>query len=211
MLLTSLVVFLLVSERICKPDDTRLITHLERSCNIFSDTFAVHRETDFMIKDFDAFDQLDFSTCGQFEFNVSIFKLLPSQPLLLDESLNLTGLRLLPAASQLFIQIFNLRGIDMKTNPFEKITWESEQEFQALLFFNDIEFKLFYDKMLVGDENGEDQCNSEFLSQSSEQWSSLFVSMNTIALAKSVKFSMQTCPLIFANASITYLTIQMVI
>jgi hypothetical protein len=69
-------------------------------CPLFKQYSTTERT---QIKDFDNFNQLNFTDCKNHYFETKFLEIMPSKELILDSSLNLTGLQIFP--DEIFVDL----------------------------------------------------------------------------------------------------------
>ena len=73
-----------------------------------------------IITDFSEFNKLDFQTCHT-KINITALRLKPSRRIILDNTLDFTGLKLNVLSQFFLIVLNNIKGIDLKL--IVSITW----------------------------------------------------------------------------------------
>ncbi|RNA13913.1 hypothetical protein BpHYR1_016099 [Brachionus plicatilis] len=132
---------------------------------------------------FTSFSQLDFTLLGEIR-NISIITLYPKQAVILNNSLNLEGIRLIDN-----IVLNNIAGIDLKQNPFEK--WTAKDNLSISFFGSNFSQVMECDSSLINDK-----------------FKPIFSSFKTVLFGYGNFYSVQICPLLFYNASLSYLNIS---
>jgi len=124
--------------------------------------------------------------------------LKPNRLLILDDSLNLKGLKVRPE-NEIFAVIFNnFKGFDLKSNPFKNINYSIYYYKIWTITYSNFDF---YDKKVSVNT----ACNEKLLySMPSEN---LF-SGNFLDLEQGTKFSQNTCPIIFNNIKLDSICIN---
>lgn len=132
---------------------------------------------------FTSFSQLDFTLFSEIR-NITYITFYPKQPLILNNSLNLNGLRLLDN-----VVFNNIEGIDLRDNPFER--WTSKDNL-SLSFFSSNFSRLM-------------DCDSSLISAN---FKPIFSSFKTVLFGYRNSYPVELCPLLFYNASLRYLNIS---
>ena len=72
--------------------------------------------------DFNKFQELNFTNCKIFKTSTQALTIQPSKPIILDNSLNFTGLTIeLKYGHSITFNLYNLKGIDLESNPFSTL------------------------------------------------------------------------------------------
>lgn len=154
-----------------------------------------------VIKNFNSFNELNFTNFEQvLETNII---LMPNKFILLNDSLNLTGLTvnlygfkiLNPYSIRFYLCLNNLKGIDLESNPIKTLKAKPEPLDKCYILFNS-NFDFYHKNKLIDSGN----CDLKLLLVETSFFSNipiLDVSMS------SIKFKPNMCPLIFYNASIS--------
>ena len=91
-----------------------------------------HFETDLIImktlSNFFEFNQLDFKTC-QSVINITALRIKPSKRIILDNSLDFMGLKLIFPKDYFIIAFNNIKGIDLGLNSFTSLNLYSFNNF----------------------------------------------------------------------------------
>lgn len=132
---------------------------------------------------FESFSQIDFTLLGEIR-NISIISFYPTKPVILNNSLNLEGIKLVDS-----VVFNNIAGIDLKQNPFMK--WTPKDNL-SLSFYN----SNFSEPM---------ECNPNLIGSNLRP---IFSSFKTILFGYRNSYPIQLCPLLFYNASLTYLNVS---
>lgn len=132
---------------------------------------------------FTSFSQIDFTLLGEIR-NISILSFYPNKPVILNNSLNLEGINLIDS-----VVFNNVAGIDLKQNPFLK--WTPKDNLSLSFFSSN-----FSESM---------ECNSNLIDSS---FRPIFSSFKTIMFGYRNSYPVQLCPLLFYNASLTYLNVS---
>lgn len=125
----------------------------EHSC-CFNSNFATREHGRVTLSNFYKFDQLKFD-CPT-PINMSIWEICPFEPAILDETLDLTGLSIQSDGQGLLVFLKNLKGFDLKTNPFEEMHY-IHSDTEAIQWFIDRTTFEFY---LKGSPLKMNECNT---------------------------------------------------
>ena len=87
-----------------------------------SSPFLFHQGPNFVLLHFSSFSVLNFFDCNTNFFAIFTLELIPATNLLLNQSLNFSGLHLHPLGNRLIFELKHLSGIELSSNPFEAIT-----------------------------------------------------------------------------------------
>lgn len=140
---------------------------------------------------FKSFDELKTDCFDTKLLYYSILTFSPSDSLILDKSLNLNINNYLRNGN-LRIMLRNINGFEINDNVFKFLNVKSLNLF---VYFSKLDFYMNGSKF--------DQCNKTFLNQ--KNYFTLFESLSLILFSITVKFSVNTCPLIFKNSKLEYL------
>ncbi len=178
---------------------SNLITLINALCPSMS-----HYENERMvlktIDDFSEFSELDFTKCS-ITLNMSSIRFKPTKKIILDNSLNFTGLKVKSIAVLFNIAFNNIKGIDFRLNCLESIDFENNFEPKSFFWYFDLSnFDIYVNSLLITKE----KCNLDLFQQSE----SFLSRISFLFLNSAVIYSTQTCPLIFHNVQIQVLNIE---
>jgi len=148
------------------------------------------------LKDFDDFNELKFQKCDQYD--LIVLEMIPnSKRLILDNTLNFSGLYLV--SKHLTIEFKNLNGIDIATDPFEKILQSKGVFFPLSLKLDYSNLNFFFKTKLI------DKCNQNLFSFGKN----LFSKLNILDIGKpNLIYVQNVCPLVFYRANIKCLRVS---
>ena len=170
------------------------------SCCLISQPNSMN-QTHVLFNNFKTFNELNFKTCNTDHFNT--MSIIPNSQLLLDDSLNFTGLKMKHTSFSLSFILLNLRDINLESDVFEKVLanplYNSKTIFRSLV---DSTFA-FYRRNNLIDETA---CDESILSIDKN-----FLSNFTfLDISAKVIFPKTLCPLVFHKAKISYFYVTMV-
>jgi len=152
-----------------------------------------------VLTNFNKFQELNFSNCKIFKTFSPILLIKPRVPILLDNSFNFTGLtiELQSKHSSINIGIYNLKGIDLESNPFSTLkTIPNNLNFGYHLYSSNFDF--YYKNGLVDSKSCDlklTQIRNNFISK-----------IALLDFSHSNNFQKKIiCPLIFHEAKIFFL------
>ena len=152
------------------------------------------------IGDFSEFRQLDF-TKFSITFNMSSIRFKPTEKIILDNSLNFTGLKIKSITLLFNIAFSNIKGIDFRLNCLESIFFENNYKPKSFFWYFDLtNFDFYINNQLIT----QDKCNFDLFQQSK----SFLSRISFLFLNSAVIYSTQTCPLIFHKVQIQVLNIE---
>ena len=152
------------------------------------------------IGDFSEFSQLNFTNCSN-TFIMSSIRLKPAEKIILDNSLNFSGLKIKSTAVLFNIVFSNIKGIDFRLNCLESISFEKNYEPKSFFwYFAYTNFDFYINNQLIT----QDKCNFDLLQQSE----SFLSRISFLILNSAVTYSTQTCPLLFHNVQIQVFIIE---
>ncbi len=154
-----------------------------------------------ILTDFNKFQELNFTNCKIFKTTTQALTIQPNNPIMLDNSLNFTGLTIeLQNGHSITFSIYNLKGIDLESNPFSTLkTIPNNLNFGYRLYSSYFDF--YYKNVLVDSKT----CDSKLL-----QIKNNFIS-NIVLLDVSHGNNFQKkilCPLVFHEAYIIFLYLK---
>jgi hypothetical protein len=175
------------------------------SCPITKD------EEYYVVSDFSKFSDLNFTDCSRNFKNLVGLELKPYKKLILDNTLNLTGLKLTAPGSNNFGIIFrNIKGIDYKSPGILLNQIQSENKRDIHWNFKSSNFDFYFGNQLIDKK----LCNLEYfykkINKNAEYWilGFLISDIEYLFLRSDVKLSEQTCPLVFGYLKIQLFAIE---
>ncbi len=165
---------------------------------IFNDNDKAYKDNIFrIITNFDDLNSLNFNCSNQ--INVSMLGFKPNKQLILDNSLNLNGLKVTNPVNDVFMIIFeNFKGFDLTSNPFEYVNFAGKlYKFWSIGFSN---FDFYYKNNSVNQI-----CNKNLFNVLPKE--NLFTGY-ILSLEFDNKFSSNTCPFIFSNIKLNFLNFK---
>ncbi len=160
-----------------------------------------------IIQDFDSFNQLNFSKCEKF-LKTSMLEMIPNKEIILDLTLNFTGLKISTIGKFFGIALRNIKGLDYKFNSFDKILLthdKGELSTKISHIFSSSNFDIYINNQILNTE----KCKYEYFKKND-----FFVQffyrkvLPQVFFKSNVKYSEQTCPLIFYLTRIKLLDID---
>ena len=165
----------------------------------FDNIHTTYKDNDLrIIQNFDNLDELKFN-CSK-PIKMSILGLKPKKQIILDKSLNLTGLKIQPNQDNFAIMLENFKGFNLKSNPFEDINFTLSVSKLWSISFSNFEF---YEK----ENRIENICDEHLLKEilPKNQFNSFLLTLDS-----DTKFSENTCPIIFWNIHLRILNIRQI-
>lgn len=165
------------------------------SCPIKEDK---NHEFYLMLNGFSRFDQLNFKTCTK-PVSIQLLEIKPDSKIILDRSLNFTGLTLKPVDSFFSMLFLKLKGIDVSSTPTELGKFGKK-----LLFVIDESNLDFY-------FNGNKLIDQSYCNLMKFPWKqAIFMkSINTFIMRQSTVYPSQLlCPLLFYQVNFKLLNIE---
>lgn len=152
-----------------------------------------------LIKDFYQFNELNFE-CSKI-LNISVLELRPNTKLILDASLKVNNLTIQPPrGSEFSITLSQLKGLDLKANPFLNISWINYSPTGIFWSISNSDFEFYLD-----DQKLITECDESFLIRNKQFFvQNLMTKMRVLLIQATVKFPQETCPIAFNNAQINF-------
>jgi len=157
----------------------------------FNENEKAYKDNNFwIITNFDKLDSLNFNCINP--VNMSMLGLKPNKPVVLDNSLNLKGLKIQPINEIIDVLFENFKGFDLKSNPFKNVKFLTKYYKIWSISYSNFEF---YDKNVSVNRN----CDENLLNGISDvnQFDG-----NMLCLEEGTKFFPNTCPIIFFNINL---------
>jgi len=172
-------------------------TYGNEQCS-FNDINKVKKDENFYIlKSFDKFSDLKFN-CSQ-SINISMLGLKPDNRIILDKSLNFTGLVINPTQPHFAMVLHNLKGFGVNSNPFRVIK-KSNKFNQAYLIFSIDQTNFdFFD-----DQNIPIKCENSVIKTKENLFTGTILS-----IGYDTKLKLNTCPLIFSNINLGIIELRL--
>ena len=164
---------------------------------------AKENERYLLLNDFSRFDQLNFTGCKRFLFLVQLLEISPQQNLILDNSLNVTGLHLASFDSNALkdtfsVQFFSLKGIDIKAKPLYSMNLYNTMVYMHIFWLIDSsDFNFYMNSTHLIDK---DMCRLEYFSTLGQE--TFMTQVYNLFLRDSIRFPTRVCPLVFRNANL---------
>ncbi len=162
--------------------------------------------------DFSNFKDLNFTDCFIPFQNVLTLEIRPNKQIILDDTLNMTGLKF--ASNNLYFGFIftNIKGIDLNSTSLLLKQIKFDQNFEKGIHFNFIlsNFQFYFRNELIDKK----LCDQKYFYHSKIKdigyWKSSFLlaEIKFLFLKKTVKFSEQTCPLVFNSLDIQLFAIE---
>lgn len=147
------------------------------------------------ISGFSEFKQLDFKSC-KFEINITALRLKPSKRIILDNSLDSTGLKLALLDTFFIVALENIKGIDLRLNSFTKLAVQNHFDSKNIMWhFSLTKFDIFLNNMQIEKQN----CSINIFD------GSFMTKIRYLFLEKLITFSGETCPFLFHNSKMQLL------
>jgi len=141
----------------------------------------------YIVTNFDSLKKLNFNCTTR--INMSMWGLKPSKKLILDNTLNLKDLKIKPSSAFRFL-FDNFEGFDLDLNSFNEIQFVPQVKIKIWTLSNS-NFNFFKKGMCV-----DSKCDESILNDRLQQ--NLFNGI-VLFLGFKMKYSTNTCPLIFTN------------
>jgi hypothetical protein len=150
-----------------------------------------------IITNFDDLNSLNFNCSNQ--INMSMLGFKPNKQLILDNSLNLKGLKITNPVNDMFVIIFeNFKGFDLTSNPFKYVNFTGKfYKFWSIGFSN---FDFYYKNNPVNQI-----CNKNLFDVLPKE--NPFTGF-ILSLEFDNKFSSNTCPFIFSNIKLNFINFK---
>jgi len=152
---------------------------------------------------FKNFSELNFKNCNN--TFLSGFTLIPDQMIILDDSLDFKHIILHPIEGFISINLLNLKGFSLESNPFETIQFIN-LDIQYPLFIYYIIDESYFDFYYKNNKQiNENECTHELF----RLRDNMFTKMSGLdAASPYLLYKTKICPLIFARSEITYLSLS---
>ena len=130
---------------------------------------------------------------------MSVWQLIPSsdQQLVLDDSLNVSGLQIRVTFESFSIVLKKLKGFELNSNPFERLDLINYKVYNIWLVYVNGRFNFYSNKTLIQ----RNICN-----QNLSGWK-LIAKLEILDLSPSTFFSSKLCPFIFKNSLVRLIRI----
>ena len=157
------------------------------------------------VDNFDKFSELNFTQCKKNYINASIIEFNSNNKLILDNSLNFAGLKLLERKNTLLsitiftISFINLKGIDYKFDSYKNIVFLNKYDLKQIFWYiRNTNFDIYIKNQMINQKN----CKSLF-----EFTNSFLSEITVLLLHEGTKFENPICPIIFQNSKLRLLDI----
>lgn len=165
----------------------------------------------YVASDFSKFSDLNFTDCDTNFKNLKGLELKPYKKLILDNTLNFTGLKLTTQENNNFnIFIRNIKGIDYKSQGILINQIQSENKREIHWNFKSSNFDFYFGNQLIDKK----LCSLEYfykkINKNVEYWilGFLISEIEYLFLRSDVKLSGQTCPFVFGYLKIQLFAIE---
>jgi len=173
------------------------LKHLSQECCLNSSLYTISNHRNFIqTYYFNQFNELKFN-CNS-PIDMLLWELFPYKKLILNDSLNLTGLKINLNERYLRLKLYNLKGFDLESNPFTQMIVLNRADYRISLYLGQSDFNAYLNNSLIDKAN----CKKNLPSKT------ILTKSHRVSLKYSAKFSTQTCPFIFKNVVIYQLTIE---
>jgi hypothetical protein len=147
------------------------------------------KNAEIFLSNFNDLNELKFNC--QEEKNIEILAFQPNKPIIFDDSLDIKNLKIISNSKILAIVLYNFKGIDLSSNPFNNLEKKIYFQYESI-------FDFYINKKLIDKTNCNDQITSRSIIQ---QTLNLIVSNPN-------KNSGETCPFVFKNSLIALFSIN---
>jgi len=168
-----------------------------KECCLLS-RFSIWNNQFVTLTQFESLSQLKFN-CSQ-PSNLTILKIFPYKPLVLDDSLDLHGLTIRVTGDFFSILLENFKGFALQSNPFDQITFLNYPIEKIWWRFSHLGFNFFLNSTSLK----KTCCNINL-----PGWK-IFSMIRFLDLL-SIQFAQDTCPFVFKNANIRLMNIDRLI
>ena len=156
----------------------------------FNDSSKTYKDNELiLLLNFDSFSELQFKCSNPLV--TSILALKPNRKLILDDSLNLNGLKIEPTQVEFAILLSDLTGFNLNKNPFRKIQFTNSRVKHILWSIKNTNFDFYHNNI-----SSNNMCDERFFNDTS--WQNP-IDCYMLFLGSSTKYSTKTCPLAFRN------------
>lgn len=160
----------------------------------FNSSFASSNDYHVTLSNFERFEQLKFNC--ESPIRLTIWSIFPFESLILDESLNLTGLTILPIEKTYFVVMYNLKGFDLNFNPFKKLNLRNFNLERIIWIFWQVRFD-FYTKGKLLERH---ECVANLSNDA-------VISRAGLIEFRQTKWQIDFCPFVFKKVRIRILSI----
>ena len=154
--------------------------------------------------DFNNFSELNFQNCNNTV--LTGFTLLPDTMIVLDDSLDFKNIILHPIKGFLSIYLFNLKGFNLESNPFQTVQFITLDTKYSLFVYYIIE-ESYFDFYFKNNNTQikDNMCTREFFKFKDNMFTKI---SGLDAASPYILYKTKVCPLIFARSKITYLSLS---
>jgi len=151
----------------------------------------------FTLTDFNNFSELSFNQCNE-SISLTSWILKPNKKIILDNTLNFKGLKLFSNENLNDIQLVNLKGFDLLSNPFKEIDFSLEN---VLWNIDESNFDFFLNNKLINEQ----ECLNN-----NTNWNNLITNsqLSVLTIGSGTIYSLKTCSYIFKNTKIITLSLN---
>jgi hypothetical protein len=165
-------------------------------CTLNNTQTSTIYNTYIIITNFERLNMLNFKSCSLYTFNVDVFALKPSQMLILNNSLDLTGLKI-QSSKIITLTLQNYKGFALKSNPFKHVQFINSNTLKI--------WSIQYSTFDFYDENNklvDNKCSNLLLNNSFDNQFNGYM-----LILYETKFSTNMCPFIFWNIKLLILNL----
>jgi hypothetical protein len=152
---------------------------------------------------FKNFSELNFQNCNNTV--LTGFTLIPDKMIILDDSLNFKQIILHPIKGFISINLFNLKGFSLESNPFKTVQFIN-LDIQYPLFVYYIIDESYFDFYYKNNKQiNENECTHDLFRLKENMFTKI---SGLDAASPYLLYKTKVCPLIFARSEITYLSLS---
>ncbi len=147
---------------------------------------------------FSEFNQLNFTSCYS-PIKLKLLNIHPTKNIILNNSLNMTGLTVTLTSKYFYFVFQNIKGIDFTTNFTNFLKFENNRNAAVVWEFKDTNFDFYFENKMINNQ----MCNSNspiFVYYNNRKLSNFFYNIRFLFLE--AIYSKQTCSLLFHNSII---------
>ncbi len=167
-----------------------------------------------VISDFSSFKTLDFTDCIIPLTKILTLEIRPSKQIILDNTLNMTGLKIASKNRYFGFMFTNIKGIDFQSEYLLLSQLKFDKDFdkeEIFLNFKSSNFDFYFGKQLIDRKFCDEKYFWKAFSNNIDYyWKNAFLlnELRFLILKNNVKFSEQTCPLIFSGLILKMIAIE---
>ena len=168
--------------------------------------YGIHK-----LEGFETFSDINFTQCS-IPFNFTILYIQPTKALILNNSLNFTGITIHPPNQIFFVVLNNIKGIDIRSKPLYKTTFGLDlSKYNLVWSLEKTKFEFYKNQELINKNICDFSLSYDSNNNTYKVYSELFFTgLQCLVLESSVEFLKETCPFIFMNSAIRILNIKFV-